>query len=138
MGIHATGLFRPGQAGSFRLGQDERILTNLSTALDRNEEEIRNPSGFLRNETNNGDGLPPTWRIETRKETLLAALFKCSRPALNFGSPALSVIRGRQPPQRLSFSRGFLVVPDRRRAVFIGIAGEPEFLLGLIVRGRLL
>jgi len=49
----------------------------------------------------------------------------CSRS--ESGSPALSVIQGHHLARRSSFSRGFSVVPDRRRAVFIGIAGEPKF-----------
>jgi len=52
-------------------------------------------------------------------------------PIENSGSPALSVIRGRQPAQRPSFAREFLVILDRRTAVFIGIAGEPVHPIGL-------
>ena len=44
------------------------------------------------------------------------------------GSPALSVIQGHQLARRLLFSRGFSVILDRRRAVFIENAGEPLFV----------
>ena len=42
------------------------------------------------------------------------------------GSPALSMMRGRHPAHRSSFSREFSVVPGRKSADFIESAGEPK------------
>ena len=42
------------------------------------------------------------------------------------GSPALSMMRGRHPAHRSSFSREFSVVPGRKSADFIESAGEPQ------------
>ena len=46
-----------------------------------------------------------------------------------FGSPALSMMRGRHPAHRSSFSREFSVVPGRKSADFIESAGEPLIVL---------
>ena len=44
------------------------------------------------------------------------------------GSPALSMMRGRHPAHRSSFSREFSVVPGRKSADFIESAGEPDYI----------
>jgi len=46
------------------------------------------------------------------------------------GSPALSMIQGRQLARRSPFSSGVSDVPDRRKGVFIESAGGPDFALG--------
>src|SRR5271166_2296698 len=45
---------------------------------------------------------------------------------VDFGSPALSMMRGRHPAHRSSFSREFSIVPGRKSADFIESAGEPK------------
>jgi hypothetical protein len=47
-------------------------------------------------------------------------------PINDLGSPALSVIEGHQLARRPSFFRGFSLIPDRLRGVFIKSAGEPR------------
>src|SRR5271157_827038 len=49
---------------------------------------------------------------------------KCGRT--KSGSPALSMMRGRHPAHRSSFSREFSIVPGRKSADFIESAGEPK------------
>ena len=57
---------------------------------------------------------------------VVVALSKCSRLTLISGSPALSMIYRRPSSERSSLSRGFLLVLNRRGAVFIECAGEPD------------
>ena len=45
--------------------------------------------------------------------------------ALELGSPALSMIPGRQQSWRPWFPWGFSLAPSRKRAAFIRSAGEP-------------
>jgi hypothetical protein len=53
----------------------------------------------------------------------------CSRVKV-LAHRALSMIQDRQLSQR-SFFRGSLIVRDRRRAMFIEGAGEPDFVIGV-------
>jgi hypothetical protein len=48
------------------------------------------------------------------------------RPIAKSGSPALSMIPGRQQSWRPWFPWGFSLAPSRKRAAFIRSAGEPE------------
>jgi hypothetical protein len=51
------------------------------------------------------------------------------RPIAKSGSPALSMIPGRQQSWRPWFPWGFSLAPSRKRAAFIRSAEEPDNLL---------
>src|SRR5262249_6583176 len=73
---------------------------------------------------------PAGWEIwaisdQDRDSGPLPYLRTCCQVVRYLGSPALSMIQGRQPTQRATISAGFSAIWQRPAAVIIESAGEP-------------